>query len=284
MPELGFELRAGLQAERLALEAAVAEQADQRDALHVVLLGERGLVVDVDLHDLVGGPAHRRDRLDDRRDLAARLAPRRPEVDDDGNLAAQHLALPLSGRHRRHQLDRVVGHGLVGPLARDDLGRATPARPAGPRARPGAPSGTRGTRSGRRSRAGRGRDRGTAGPGSSGRRCRAGRGRAPARAPSSIGPVIAAGLIASTPAGRTRGRPSGAANRPSARARPPPCENPAKIASERSKPERLALLVDERVELVERGDELAGHVGVARRPCRTTCIRACPGPRSAPAA
>ena len=43
-----------------ALEAAVAEQADHRDALHAVLLRERRLVVDVDLHDLVGAGASRR--------------------------------------------------------------------------------------------------------------------------------------------------------------------------------------------------------------------------------
>ena len=40
-PELGFELRAGLGAERRALEATVAEQPDERDALHVVLLRQR---------------------------------------------------------------------------------------------------------------------------------------------------------------------------------------------------------------------------------------------------
>src|SRR5262249_34539314 len=61
--ELGFELRARLGSERGALEPAVAEEADERDALHVVLLRERWLLVDVDLHDLVGTLAHRRDLL-----------------------------------------------------------------------------------------------------------------------------------------------------------------------------------------------------------------------------
>ena len=62
-------------------------------------------------------------------------------------------------------------------------------------------------------------------------------------------------------AGRTHaGRSSGAAYRPSASASPPPCEKPAKIASRAVEAERVALLVDERVERFERGDELRGDV------------------------
>ena len=56
-PEFGLDLLARLGTERRALEAAVAEQADHRDALHAVLLGELRLLVDVDLHDLVGAAA-----------------------------------------------------------------------------------------------------------------------------------------------------------------------------------------------------------------------------------
>ena len=113
MPSSASSCWRGLAPTDRPLEPAVAEQADHRDALHVVLLRDRGFVVDVDLDDLVGALTHRRDRLDDRRDLAARPAPRRPEVDDHRRVALQHLAFELRGGHRRHQLDRVLGHGLV---------------------------------------------------------------------------------------------------------------------------------------------------------------------------
>src|SRR5262249_27865540 len=63
--ELGLDLLARLGAERSAFEAAVPEQSDERDALDLVLLRDLRLVVDVDLHDLVGALAHHRDRLDD---------------------------------------------------------------------------------------------------------------------------------------------------------------------------------------------------------------------------
>ena len=91
MPSSASSWGRGLAPERRPLEPAVAEQADERDALHVVLLRERRLLVDVHLHDLVGALAHRRDLLDDRADLAARPAPRRPEVDDHRHVGAEHL-------------------------------------------------------------------------------------------------------------------------------------------------------------------------------------------------
>ena len=145
-----------------ALDPAVAEQADHRDALHAVLLGDARLVVDVDLHDLVGALTHRGDRLDDRRHLAARPAPRRPEVDDHRQLAAQHL-----GFERAVVTDGTSSTGSSGSASSGRSPASTcveplAARRAGSRSRPDAPSGTRGTRSGtpssRRPRA-RSRDR-----------------------------------------------------------------------------------------------------------------------------
>ena len=72
---------------------------DERDRLHLVLLREGRLLVDVDLHDLVGAFAHPGDLLDDRPDLLARAAPGRPEVDDDRHVTAQHLGLEGRGGH-----------------------------------------------------------------------------------------------------------------------------------------------------------------------------------------
>ena len=162
--------------------------------------------------------------LDDRRDLAARPAPRRPEVDDHRQLAAQHLGLPLRGRDRRHELDRIVGHRLVGPLAGEHLGEPLARVAAGPRARPGAPSGTRGTRSGRR--AARSVAREIARPLHRDQRivaCRAARAPGRRAAPSSTRAGRSRrGLIASTPAGRTAAdRRRGGTGRARARARRP---------------------------------------------------------------
>ena len=179
MPSSASSCGRGLAPERRALEAAVAEQADERDALHLVLLRERGLLVDVDLHDLVGALAHRRDLLDDRSDLAARSAPRRPEVDDHRHVGAEHLGGEAGGGHRLHQ--------ALGRAAR--AAAPTGRSPAGPRPATawacctlssatswpiGYSANTTGTPrldEGLGQLAGRGR------PGSSGRRCRAGAGR-----------------------------------------------------------------------------------------------------------
>ncbi len=117
-PELGFELLAGLGADDRALHASVAEHPDHGDALHVELLRDRRLVVDVDLDDLVGALAHRGDGLDNRRDLAAGAAPRSPEVDDHGRFALQHLAFEVRGRHCGDELDGILGQFLVGLLPR----------------------------------------------------------------------------------------------------------------------------------------------------------------------
>ena len=149
-PELGLELLTRLGAERLALEPAVPEQPDHRDALHLELLRERGLLVDVHLDDLVGALAHHR-RSARRSVTPARHGPHHGAQKSTitgtslRSTSASKVAVVTaftgpsgggSGTGSRRALPRQ--HGV-------EPARAPPGRS---RARPGAPSGTRCRRAG----------------------------------------------------------------------------------------------------------------------------------------
>ena len=176
-------------------------------------------------------------------------------------------------RDRRDELDRILGHGLVGPLAGEHLREPCRARPAGSPSRPDAPSGTRGTSSGcRPSRSTRARSRvRCTGMSGSWVPCSRSTGTSTARGSNAEGsPSTNAGLIASTPAGRGRSLASSAEPEREAGALREARED-RRLAREA---ERLALLVDQRVEL---GERLRRAAGSRRRRTRTRRSPGVPG-------
>ena len=100
----------GQRAQKRIDRAARFEGEHGRDRLHAQLLGEIGMLVDIDFDelDLALGLAH--DLFDRRAQLFARAAPRRPKIDDDGRFGGgrQHILLE---RLVARILDKVAGGG-----------------------------------------------------------------------------------------------------------------------------------------------------------------------------
>src|SRR5581483_4514164 len=124
---------AGLGADELGDDAAVAEGLDRRDALDPVRLGEPGVGIDVELRELDRAVAAFDLALEHRSEDATRSAPRGPEVDHDRDLAG-----PLDDRRLESRLAYVHGIELTGAAPTD---RASGCRAS----RAGARSRRRGT-------------------------------------------------------------------------------------------------------------------------------------------
>ena len=283
MPSSASSLLARLGAERRALEAAVAEQADHRDALHAVFLGELRLVVDVDLHTLY--EPWRIAAIVSTTGETWRHGPHHGAQKSTitGRSLLQHLGVPLRGRHRRHELDRIVGEAprrAVRPRARCASQSCASRRL---RSRPGAPSGTRGTRSARR-------------------RARSSRARSRERCTGIIGSCVPCCTSTGTArarvgdragrrdrahrehAGRAHERRGGRSRTARARARARrPARSRRRSPRDRSKPSSSHCSSTSASSSPSAASNCSGRAR-CRPIARTTCSRACPAPRAARAA
>ena len=71
---------------------AALEEDETRDSRHMILTGEPGILIRIELHETNPPGIRAGNFLDDRRQHLARTAPVGPKIDENGLVARQHLA------------------------------------------------------------------------------------------------------------------------------------------------------------------------------------------------